>query len=213
MPIMIKVLPPLLALLCYFLPAPAQSAPRDAGKADGGAVQKLQAMVKSITMERDAAKTEVAKMQAELEQLKKEKQESAAAIKSAEAAKQQTDSELAAQKNSNTQVSQRLDQTNSRLLEVIEKYKALSQSKNELSNDFAALNNKQQATEQQLTSCEEHNVKLYQAGKELLDRYQNKGTFSALLQDEPALQFNSVEMESIIQEYEDKIRSGVYKKP
>jgi len=45
-----------------------------------------------------------------------------------------------------------------------------------------------------------------------LDRYQNKGAFGSLLQDEPILQFNSVEMESIVQDYEDKLNSGQYKK-
>jgi hypothetical protein len=33
-----------------------------------------------------------------------------------------------------------------------------------------------------------------------------------LLQDEPLLQFKSVEMENTVQEYEDKLRSGIYKK-
>jgi len=94
---------------------------------------------------------------------------------------------------------------------VIEKYKVLNQNKGAVENELAELKNKQQVTEQKLASCTEHNVKLYESGKELLERYQNKGTISSLLQDEPALQFNSVEMESIIQEYEDKLRSGEYK--
>ena len=88
----------------------------------------------------------------------------------------------------------------------------MTQSKNELSNELAALKGKQQATEQQLTQCTDHNVKLYQSGKDLLERYQNKGTLGAILQDEPVLQFNSVEMENINQDYEDKLKSGVYKK-
>ncbi len=186
----------------------AHAAPREAGKGDGGAVLKLQAMVKSLTTEKDAAKAETAKVSAELDTLKKE---SSASAKAADAAKQQLDSELSEQKNSNTQVRERLDQTNARLLEVIEKYKVLNQNKGAVENELAELKNKQQVTEQKLASCTEHNVKLYESGKELLERYQNKGTISSLLQDEPALQFNSVEMESIIQEYEDKLRSGEYK--
>jgi len=187
---------------------PVHAAPREAGKGDNGAVLKLQAMVKSLTTEKEAAKAETAKVSAELDTLKKE---SSASAKAADAAKQQLDSELSEQKNSNTQVRERLDQTNARLLEVIEKYKVLNQNKGAVENELAELKNKQQVTEQKLASCTEHNVKLYESGKELLERYQNKGTISSLLQDEPALQFNSVEMESIIQEYEDKLRSGEYK--
>lgn len=188
--------------------ATAYAAPRDAGKADNGAVQKLQAMVKSLTSERDAAKAETAKLAAEIEQAKKD---NAKAIAAADAAKQQTDSELTAQKSSNAEVRDRLDKTNARLLEVIEKYKVLTQTKNDLSNELMDLKNKKQATDQQLTACTEHNLKLIESGKELLDRYQNKGTIGALLQDEPALQFNSVEMETIVQDYEDKLKSGEYK--
>ena len=201
--------------LCFLLLSGLQNlqaAPRDAGKPDNGAVLKLQAMVKSLTSERDAAKAESVKQAAEIEQLKKENKENAAKLTAADAAKQQLDGELTAQKTSTSRVQETLDQYKTRLNEVIDKYKELTQSKNALSTELTALTSKQQATEQQLTQCTEHNVKLFQSGKDLLERYQNKGTLGSLLQDEPALQFNSVEMENIIQEYEDKLNSGVYKK-
>jgi len=199
----------LLLLLACLAPTVLQAAPRDAGKADNGAVLKLQSMVKSLTSERDAAKAETAKVTAELEQLKKDNSK---AIATATAAKEQVDSELSAQKSNNTEVRDRLEKTNTRLLEVIEKYKEQSQSKNELSNELSSLKAKQQATEQQLASCGEHNVKLLESSKELLERYHTKGTFGSLLQDEPALQFNGVEMENLIQDYEDKLKAGQYKK-
>ena len=205
---MLKTLLVSLLLMGLFAAPSLRAAPRDAGKPDNGAVQKLQAMVKSLTSERDAAKAETAKLTAELDQLKKDNSKAVAA---ADSARQQVDSELAAQKSSNAEVRDRLEKTNARLLEVIEKYKELTQNKNELSSELTALKSKQQSTEQQLNICGEHNVKLLESGKELLDRYQNKGSIGALLQDEPALQFNSVEMENIIQDYDDKLRSGIYK--
>lgn len=201
---------PVLLLLGCLLSVPAQAAPRDAGKADGGAVQKLQTMVKSLTSERDAAKAESAKLTAEIELLKKENRETSAKVAAAEAAKEQLGGELAAQKSSYSDVRDRFDKDHARLMDEIEKRKEVIQAKNELNNELMSLKNKQQATEQQLNVCGEHNVKLLQSSKDLLDRYQNKGTFSSLLQDEPALQFNSVEMENIIQEYEDKLNAGHY---
>jgi len=187
------------------------AAPRDAGKADSGAVQKLQAMVKSLTTERDAAKTETAKLGTELEQLKKDAAKANSALQALESAKQQLDGELNAQKTSNTQVQDRLEKTNTRLLEVIDKYKELQKAKNDLANELQQTQNLKQVTEQQLNTCTEHNLKLYESGKDLLEHYQSKGTVSALLQDEPLLQFNSVEMESIMQDYEDKLRAGKLK--
>jgi chromosome segregation ATPase len=181
-----------------------QASPREASRSDG-AVLKLQSMVRSLTKERDDAKAETAKLTAEIDDLKK--QHSQAVVD-----KEQLGSELSAQKNSNGEVRSRLDQTHAKLLEVIEKYKKLDQDKSELSNSFAQLKASQEATEQQLKTCDQHNVKLYQSAQELLEKYQNKGTFSAMLQDEPILQFQSVEMENIIQEYEDKLRQGQYTK-
>ncbi|QWF72264.1 hypothetical protein KEF85_07410 [Methylomonas paludis] len=186
----------------------AQAAPRDNAKGDNGAVLKLQAMVKSLTTERDTAKTETAKLSGELEQLKKDHSK---ALASAEAAKDQLGSELAAQKNSTNDARDHLDKTNTKLQEAVDKIRQLTQTKNELSSELTNLKNTQQATQQQLTSCTEHNIKLYQSGKELLEQYETKGTLSSMLQSEPALQFHSVEMENIIQEYEDKLKAGQYK--
>lgn len=184
-----------------------QAAPRDAGKNDG-AVLKLQAMVKSLTAERDAAKAESAKLAEEMKQFEQLKKDHLAAV----AAKEQLGGELSAQRNSNGAVREQLDKTHAKLQEVIDKHKEVSQAKTELNNELTALKTKQQVTEQQLGICGEHNVKLYQSAKELLDRYQGKGTLATLMQDEPLLQFNSVEMEGIVQDYEDKLKAGQYKK-
>ena len=202
-----KTLIVVMMLLGCLVAVNLNAAPRDAGKQDNGAVQKLQVMVKSVTSERDAAKAESAKLTAELEQLKKESSKNLAA---ATAAKDQLDSELAAQKSSNTDIKDRLDKTSSRLQEVIDKYKELQKLKNETANQLAILQSKQAATEQQLQTCAEQNIKLFKSSKELLENYETKGTVSSLLQDEPLLQFNSVEMENLIQEYEDKLHGGKY---
>lgn len=184
------------------------AAPRDAGKADSSAVLKLQAMVKSLTAERDAAKAESAKLTEQLQQFEQLKKDHSAAV----AAKEQLGSELSAQKNSNGEVRDRLEKTNARLLEVIEKHKEISQAKADLNAQLTALNGKQQATEQQLGVCDSHNLKLYEAGKELLERYENKDALASLLEHEAVLQFKSVEMETIVQEYEDKLNAGKYQK-
>lgn len=192
----------------YLLGATLQAAPRDAGKADSGVVLKLQAMVKSLTAERDAAKAESAKLTEQLQQFEQLKKDHSAAV----AAKEQLGSELSAQKNSNGEVRDRLEKTNARLVEVIEKHKEVSQAKAEINAQLTALNGKQQATEQQLGVCDSHNLKLYEAGKELLERYENKDALASLLEHEAVLQFKSVEMETIVQEYEDKLNAGKYQK-
>ena len=189
----------LFATAAIGLPPSTRAAPREASKNDA-ALLKLQGMIKSLTAERDAAKAETAGIIAELEQLKKDKQ-------AALAAKDSLGSELAAQKNSVVDVRGRLDKTEGKLQDVTEKLAQTNSARTGLENELTALKAKHQVSEQQLKICGEHNVKLYESGKELLERYQGKGTFEGLLQDEPLLQFQSVEMQNIVQEYEDTINS------
>jgi hypothetical protein len=96
------------------------------------------------------------------------------------------------------------------LLEVIEKYNMLNKSKNELSAIHVNLENSHKQTQAELQSCETKNIKLFEAGKEVLNRYENTGVMDTLLKSEPILQFKSVEMETLAQEYEDKLIKQKY---
>ena len=51
---------------------------------------------------------------------------------------------------------------------------------------------------------------MYEATKALLKSYEKKDVFDTLLKSEPVLQLKTVEMETIIQEYEDKLRKQKY---
>lgn len=189
----------MLSAVVLLLPFATQAAPREAGKNDA-ALLKLQGLVKSLTAERDAAKAESGALKMELEQLKKDKE-------AAMAAKDSLSSELAVQKNSAGEFRNRLGKTESLLHDVSGQMAQISRAKSDLEAELTAWKGKQQATEQQLLTCGLHNAKLSQSAQELLDRYQTKGTFSGLLQDEPLLQFQSVEVQNIVQEYQDKFKA------
>lgn len=194
----------LIAIIASQNIANAQQARRD----DGGSariINKLQAMVREMTAERDKLKAENEKMSAEIESLKQEKD-------AAVSAEEKLSGELAAQRDSNEAVRGRLDQTHAKLLEVVEKYKTLNQEKNQLSLEHAELQKQQEFTVTELDSCEGKNIKMYQATREILDNYRGQGLFTRLVQSEPIFQFNSVEVENIIQEYEDKLIEQQYKR-
>lgn len=198
-------LKPGLLVVMSLLVTSSWAAPRDANRNDA-AMAKLQAMVKSLTSERDAAKSETGKLTAEIESLRKERD-------SALAGKDQASGALAAQKNASEALHGRLEQANARLSESADKVRELGQVKAGLTQELSALKAQQQSTEQQLKLCGEHNGKLVKSAQELLERYQSKGTMAALLQDEPLLQFQSVEMEDIRQRYRDEIDAGKYQAP
>jgi len=180
-----------------------QAGVREASNGGGHMVAKLQGMMRQVTKERDSYKTENAKLKADLARLSK--QHSQLQTDNANAGKK-----LAGQQGSNRKLKARQEQTYNKLVEVIDKFKVLKQQKNQLQKEFSGLKSDQEGTTQQLALCGEHNGKLIVSANELLERYQNKGTFSALLQSEGVLQFQSVEMEVIVQAYEDTIRAERY---
>jgi hypothetical protein len=53
---------------------------------------------------------------------------------------------------------------------------------------------------------------LYEAAEEVLNAYEHNSLFDSLLESEPVFQINSVQLESIVQEYEDKLRKQKYVK-
>jgi chromosome segregation ATPase len=190
---------------------PVQAAPRDAGGGNPKIINKLQAMVREITSQRDLLKSENEKTLAELEKLKEQlKQEKSATL----SVENKLGSELAAQKNSHDEIQIRLNNTTAKLREVIDKYNALNQSKNVLSAEHANLQNNQKMTAVELKMCESKNIKLYEASREIIDSYNNcktRGLMATLLESEPVLQIHNVEVETIIQEYQDKLEKQKYK--
>ncbi len=202
--IKVSVFPAL--LVGGLLSATVQAAPR-AADPNSKVVVKLQTIVKDMTSERDLLKTEKEKLAAEVEQVKKDKTAADAAASSVE---ERLSGELAAQKSTAEEVRTKLDQTHAKLLEVIEKYNVLNKAKTELNTLHANLENTQKQTETNLQSCEAKNLKLFEAGKEVLNTYEHKDVMDSLLKAEPLLQFKSVEMESIVQEYEDKLLKQKY---
>ncbi len=181
----------------------AQAGVRQPSAGGGQMVAKLQAMMRQVTKERDSFKVENAKLKAELDKLTKQNTK-------LEAKGEKISQKLAGQQGSNRKLQARQQQTYNKLVEVIDKYKLLKQEKNQLKLALAESQGQYKNSNQQLELCSVHNGKLIVAANELLERYENKGTFDGFLQAESVLQFKSVEMEAIVQKYQDKIRDEKY---
>jgi chromosome segregation ATPase len=94
--------------------------------------------------------------------------------------------------------SARLATTSTRLSETA---KALAALEAELAGTRQKLEQSQAAN----ASCEDKNGKLYTYGQEVLDRYQHKGVWAALRQQEPVFGLKQVEIENVVQEYKLKM--------
>jgi len=66
---------------------------------------------------------------------------------------------------------------------------------------------------QSIQACDEKNAKLYQLSSELMTRYQRKGVWASLLQQEPFTGIREVEVQTLLQEYQDKADALKIEKP
>jgi len=68
-------------------------------------------------------------------------------------------------------------------------------------------------TSQKLQRCETHNARLCELTDELLQKFQDKGVVSAVLQREPLTQIQKAEMERMVQAYQDEMNRNALKRP
>lgn len=196
----------LLALAMSVLLVQTANAAKESGSSK--TIKKLQMMIQDVSADRDRLSTENAKMAADLAQAKKDLEQEKKAKTMFEAKEKKLNGEIEAQKSSADEIRGRLENTTARLHEVIDKYNALNQAKNQLTAEHGNLKNSQQFTVSELKACESKNIKLYEGAKEVIASYQGcktKGIVDTLMDAEPILQINDVKFETIAQEYEDKL--------
>lgn len=160
-----------------------------AGDADDQKMVKLQRLFRQMSLERDTALAENARLKGEIEMLNGK----------IGSMRQSSEAALRKSRGSYDSLNESLEQTTQRLT-------SLKSEKNQLQetiDDQAKL----------IVSYDEKNTKMAQINRELLLRYQKKGLFDVLLQREPLTQIKRVEIENIVQEYQDNIdRQEVKKK-
>jgi chromosome segregation ATPase len=191
--------------------AHAETTRRDAG-ADSAALLRAQGQVRELAAQRDA-------LQAELDQTKKEMTDKEAAHKkqTAELKESLSDAEnrLSQAQNQNTRAQEgndalrdRIKDQHEKMQKLVDKYKELVGMLRTLESERSELHTTSSAQQRQLETCAKDNVKLYDAGMELLERYANKGVWDALIEKEPVTQLKRVEMENLVQDYRQRVNAA-----
>ncbi|MBI3560657.1 MAG: hypothetical protein HY080_02925 [Gammaproteobacteria bacterium] len=159
--------------------------------ADQGQMARMQQVLRQLGMEKQQLTDQVAQLQKENTEFKAANGKLEAKVKSLE---QHVDRSTKA----NEAAVQRIDQFNARLKDTVTK---LHDSVMELHKAEMVLNDQKE----QVTACMRMNVQLYDAGKDLLTKYEKKGVWDALAQREPFTGLKQVEIENVIEEYRYKI--------
>jgi chromosome segregation ATPase len=100
---------------------------------------------------------------------------------------------------------QALTQSEASLAKWTEAYKEAANVARTRDADAKLLQTQLGQTTQRAEDCEGKNVKLVGIGNELLDLYQAKGPLTGLLEREPLTQIKRVELENLVQDYQDKL--------
>lgn len=148
---------------------------------------RAQRLLRQISQERDAAQAENAKLKNEVEELNRK----------LGGLKKSSEASLAKSRENNAILNENLQKTT----------QGLHQTESEKTQLQATVVDQAQMIE----SCAAKNVTMVQINRELLDRYAKKGFFDAMLQREPLTQLERVEIENIVQEYQDQIDKQEFK--
>ncbi len=151
-------------------------------------VERMQRMLRQVSQERDSLQAENTRLKSEIEELNRKNV----------GAKKSSDAALAKSRESNATLSTELQRTEQNLRQI--------QTDKDLLQETVV------GQAQQLETCESHNVKLLQVNRNLLGQYENKGFFDSLMQREPITGLKGVELENIVQDYQDRLDRLVFRK-
>jgi chromosome segregation ATPase len=172
---------------------------------DDGGSARLQAMVSQLTTEKTQLQAEnkdaKTKLDAANAELKKLRDQNAAL----ERRLGQTETSLSQSNATNTrsaaqtaQIQTRMDTLVAQFRETIETLRQTEVERNQLRDKLAA-------RESTLAQCVTNNDKLFDTGVEILGRYEEKGCFSSLRENEPFTQNKRVQLQNLVDEYRWKL--------
>jgi chromosome segregation ATPase len=157
----------------------AQSDSADAVRAKTDAEQQLQAAAKRIDAEQSSSKTAQAALNAK----------------------------LTAAQGAQAELERRLIDSNGQLAAANAKLGETSQKLGARDTELAQIRQVLEQSKTANASCEDKNLKLYSYAEAVLERYKNKGVWSALAQKEPVFGLKEVGVENVVQEYQAKFAS------
>lgn len=190
--------------------AAAESVRRGSSESSGSAQQMQQ--LQQLAVERDALRAKNDQMEADNASMSKELNAlkaklDVAARDNAALKTKLTESERVAGRAQETgaATADKLKDTQDRLQKVVDKYKELVENLRKSEEHGAALQISLGQQSDSLQQCAKDNQSLYQTSLELLQRYENKGVWDAMLQHEPVTQLKRVELESLGETYRDRM--------
>ncbi len=182
------------------------SAPVHAQTARSGGAPNalLQQQMQQLASERTSLQAENARLKKELDdlhkardQLQKGQQAGGDRVKSAEAA-------LARSNSQRESAEHEIEQQKAKTQELIGKFRETIQTLRDTESQFTASKQTLATRDQELKTCVDRNVALYDLNGEVLARLENRGVWSRMAQAEPFTKIKRVQLENLIDDYKSR---------
>jgi chromosome segregation ATPase len=167
---------------------------------DGGAA-RLQAMVQQLTAERTQLQAQNAQLKTQLDAANAELKTLRDAQAGLEHRLGQSEIALGQTNASNTRNAELVTQLRTRTEEIVAQFRTTIDSLRATELERNELRTALAGRERAFDQCAANNQKLFDTGNEVLDRYEQKGCFSAFRENEPFTQNRRVQLQNLVDEY------------
>ncbi len=195
----------------------AETARRESGGADSAALLRAQGQVREMAAQRDALAAENEKLKDEMKKKLEEKDAKIASMNKRMDAMQNSSERSDAVAEKTREVNQamrdRILETQEKMQKLVDKYKELVAALRVIEDERTNLQKTVAQKNSEIDSCANNNVTLYNTSLELIDRYENKGVWDAMLEKEPVTQLKRVAMENAVQDYRNRVESAKVEVP
>ena len=169
------------------------------------AMARAQALLRQLAQEKATVDAELSKLRAENAKLKKDATRVQGELADSSSALATAAREAAGVRANLGRSEQRLERTEARLREVIAKYREKAASLRDTGTERDELKAQLATVSRQLADAERKNLALYQINKKILAEFEQEGPWDGLLRKEPFTGLKRVEIENLVQDYEDEI--------
>lgn len=169
------------------------------------ALLRAQTLLRQLAQEKATVDAELLKLRAENAQLKKAAKATDSALAARTTALESATRETSGVKGRLTRTEQRLERVTGQLRELVAKYKEKAAALRQTETERAELDEQLAATRRQLEDAEKKNLALYELNEEMLTRFAQQGPWDGLLRKEPFSGLKRVEIENLVQDYEDEM--------
>ena len=188
------------AALCQ--PALAQTA--RSGGSSGQSAQLVQ-QLQQLASERTSLQAENAKMKKELDDLRKERDTLKKAQQAVdERAQSSVKAALAQSANQRAESEQELKKSQDRMQELIAKFRETAQTLKDVETERTATKQTLVTRDQELKTCVDHNLALYQLNGEVLTHLENQSVWSRVAAAEPFTKLKRVQLENLVDDYKSR---------